>query len=600
MNLQQIADAAVKSLQAGDWQRAVQYAEQALKLSPDHPELFHILAMALKKGGKLESAVQAFQSCLQRQPKHAIARGNFANLLYQIGDYANAENQYKQVLLDKPDHLDAAKNLALMLGLKLQRYDEAIQVLDRFSDPTCRLISADILAKKGEQQTALEMVDSLLKLAPDNVELLLRRGRLLRELGFSKQAIQELEKFSDRLADHPEYHYLMACLNYDENHPAETERLLLKTLDRQPHNLDAHQVLNQLYWEEQRDDKFLDSYQRLRQAQQYDVAARMSELTSLFNAKQLDRAEALIVEGRRTDGDLPQYLHAEGALASRRNDLESAERLLRQAAQQEPNLPRWQFDLASVLIKRGHYQEALAHLEPMLNIVPNNQELWAYIGLCWRLLGDERYHWLHDYERLVDYRPLPIPDNYDNAEHFFSALQTSLKLLHKSSRQPLDQSVDGGTQSMGNLFAQQDTVIQDYKNALQQRVQRYLDELPKGDMAHPFYRRLTGKFRFSGAWSVCLSGEGFHTNHVHPEGWLSGPCYINVPSICRPDDPEQKGWVIMGETTLDLKEREHTALALCPEQGMSLLFPSYIWHGTRKFYLEGEERVTAPCDVMPL
>jgi tetratricopeptide (TPR) repeat protein len=599
MNLQQTADAAIKSLQSGDWQSAVQYAEKAIQLSSAHPELFHILAMALKSGGEFPRAIQAFQQCLKLQPKHAIARGNFANLLYQLNDFPNAEIHYKRALLDKPDHLDVAKNLAILLGLKMQRYDEALNTLSPFKDPASRLISADILAKKGEQQGALEIVEGLLSQAPENVELLLRRGRLLRELGFSKQAIETLAPFAEQLAQHPEYLYLMACLNYDEDHPDETEKLLLATLDIQPNNLDAHQVLNQLYWEEQRDQDFLASYQRLRDANQYDVAARMSELTSLFNAKQLDRAAELIQEGRRLDGDLPQYLHAEGALASRRSDLDSAERLLRLAAQQGPSLPRWQLDLASVLIKQGNYQEALDQLQPLLKMVPDNQELWAYIGLCWRLMEDEKYHWLYDLEHLVDYRPLPIPANYDSSEHFFSALQRSLKTLHKSARQPLDQSVDGGTQSMGNLFAQHDPVIQDYKRALTTRVQHYLDGLPKGDSSHPFYRRLTGQFRFSGAWSVCLSGEGFHTNHIHPEGWLSGPCYINVPSICRPDDPEQKGWVTMGETSLDLKEREHTALALCPEQGMSLLFPSYMWHGTRKFG-GGEERITAPCDVMPI
>ncbi|HEX7465481.1 MAG TPA: putative 2OG-Fe(II) oxygenase, partial [Usitatibacter sp.] len=33
-------------------------------------------------------------------------------------------------------------------------------------------------------------------------------------------------------------------------------------------------------------------------------------------------------------------------------------------------------------------------------------------------------------------------------------------------------------------------------------------------------------FAISGAWSVRLRSGGFHTAHVHPEGWISSACYI--------------------------------------------------------------------------
>jgi len=598
MNLQQHADKAVKALQSGDWQNAIQYAQQALRISPQHPELFHILAMALKAGNYFDQAKQAFMQCLALQPQHAIARGNFANVLYQHGLFDDAEQHYRQAIKDHPRHIDAAKNLALMLAMKMQRYDDAIQVISTFEDPTCQLILADILDKKGEAEAALNIIDKLLTIAPNEAELLLRRGRLLRALGFSHQALAELKPLSEQFAKLPEFNYLLACLNYDENHLEQTEALLTATLKLQPHKIDAHQALNQLYWEEGRDNDFLSSYKILRQTRQYDVQARMSEATALVNAKRLDEALDLIQDGRQLDGELPQYLHATGAIMSRHGDHDSAEKLLRQAATLGPHNARWQLDLASVLIKQGNYQEPLQVLEAIGRQIPNNQEIWAYKGLCWRLLGDERYQWLCDFEHLVDYSPLPIPDNYDNAEHFFNQLEQSLKGLHRSTRQPLDQSVDGGTQTMGNLFAQQDPVIQDYKKVLGLRVKNFLQGLPRGDVNHPFYRRMQENFRFSGAWSVCLTGEGFHTNHVHPEGWLSGPCYIKVPSLCQADDPEQKGWVTMGETSLQLGNKEQTALALCPERGMSLLFPSYMWHGTRKFYSQ-EARITAPCDVMP-
>jgi len=312
----------------------------------------------------------------------------------------------------------------------------------------------------------------------------------------------------------------------------------------------------------------------------------------------LDHAKELLNEGLKQDGNLAEYRLALGAIASRQDRLDEAENQLRIAADAAPDSPRWQMDLASIFIKLGNYSGALQRLERVSSIVPNNQEVWAYKGLCWRLTGNEKLAWLYD-DRLIDYRPLPVPANYDNAEHFFACLADSLSKLHTSTRQPLDQSVAGGTQSMGNLFIQTDPVIHDYRSAMQQRVGDFLASLPREDMTHPFYRRLSSSFRFAGAWSVNLQGDGYHTNHVHPEGWLSGPCYVDVPQICSADDPKQQGWVILGETSLQLGEREQVYKALCPQIGWSLLFPSYMWHGTRRFE-SSQRRMTAPIDVLPL
>ena len=96
-----------------------------------------------------------------------------------------------------------------------------------------------------------------------------------------------------------------------------------------------------------------------------------------------------------------------------------------------------------------------------------------------------------------------------------------------------------------------------------------------------------------------LKSEGFHVNHVHPAGWISGPTYIEVPASITGDDPERQGWVKFGESGLDLgPEREIIAKAVRPVPGLVALFPSYTWHGTFRFYSD-EYRMTAPFDGVP-
>ena len=50
--------------------------------------------------------------------------------------------------------------------------------------------------------------------------------------------------------------------------------------------------------------------------------------------------------------------------------------------------------------------------------------------------------------------------------------------------------------------------------------------------------RNTGKYDIAGIWSVMLRPNGFHIDHVHPQGWLSSACYIDLPAAVDKDGHE--------------------------------------------------------------
>jgi tetratricopeptide (TPR) repeat protein len=251
------------------------------------------------------------------------------------------------------------------------------------------------------------------------------------------------------------------------------------------------------------------------------------------------------------------------------------------------------------LIQLGNYNQALKHLDEAERLNPWDQEMWAYRGLCWRFLGDERDAWLNDYDRFVQVRYLEAPEGYDDLEHFLTALRQVLIGMHDTVTHPIDQSLKGGTQTAGRLIHQPIREVREFRKALEKQIGDYLASLPK-DPSHPFLGRFSGKYRFSGSWSIRLKSEGFHVNHVHPEGWLSGPTYIEVPKVIREDDETRAGWVKFGETGLSLgPDRERVGKAVRPEEGLCAFFPSYTWHGTYPFLSE-EYRMTAPMDCLPL
>lgn len=149
---------------------------------------------------------------------------------------------------------------------------------------------------------------------------------------------------------------------------------------------------------------------------------------------------------------------------------------------------------------------------------------------------------------------------------------------------------------MGDLFDQPAPEIQAVKGMIEAAVRAYIAALPD-DADHPFHRRKSPGFRFSGSWSVRLRTQGFHLNHLHSDGWISSCYYVGLPpAVARGDG--QQGWIKFGETALALGEREQVARAIRPAVGKLVLFPSYFYHGTVPF-ADDAYRTTIAFDVVP-
>jgi hypothetical protein len=79
-------------------------------------------------------------------------------------------------------------------------------------------------------------------------------------------------------------------------------------------------------------------------------------------------------------------------------------------------------------------------------------------------------------------------------------------------------------------------------------------------------------------------------------GWISSALYIAVPDR-RPGEPSDSAALVLGEpdARLGLDLAAHTTIA--PRPGRLVLFPSWMWHGTRPF-AEGR-RLSVAFDVAP-
>jgi hypothetical protein len=134
------------------------------------------------------------------------------------------------------------------------------------------------------------------------------------------------------------------------------------------------------------------------------------------------------------------------------------------------------------------------------------------------------------------------------------------------------------------------------RDAIADAVAKYIRELPD-DPDHPMARRKQDEFSFSGSWSCRLASSGYHTNHVHPKGWISSAYYVHLPDAVD-DETGRQGWLKFGESNLALGARDTPARHERPVVGRLVLFPSYFWHGTVPFR-SSDNRLTVAFDVVP-
>ena len=236
------------------------------------------------------------------------------------------------------------------------------------------------------------------------------------------------------------------------------------------------------------------------------------------------------------------------------------------------------------VLRRGLAQAAIDIARPWLS-GDNATEIWPYVSLAWRMLSDPSIEWLEG--------PGGLVGTYDFRNDFdWAALAVRLRAIHAKSGEFSNQSVEGGTQTDGPLFARIDTEIAGVRKIVMRAMEDYVASLPPQIARHPqLCLPRNHPLRFSGSWSVRFQGRGFHRAHHHPQGWFSGVLYVAVPENLR----KTEGQLSLGGSPPEL------GLGLAPSQyvepapGRLVVFPSTMWHATEPF--EDGERMTIAFDL---
>ena len=93
------------------------------------------------------------------------------------------------------------------------------------------------------------------------------------------------------------------------------------------------------------------------------------------------------------------------------------------------------------------------------------------------------------------------------------------------------------------------------------------------------------------------SESGYHKNHIHPQGWISGVLHVALPES-QAGLKSDVGALMLGAPLEDLGLPAEAKRAIEPEVGTLVLFPSYMWHGTAPFRTS-KSRLSVAFDIVP-
>ena len=242
----------------------------------------------------------------------------------------------------------------------------------------------------------------------------------------------------------------------------------------------------------------------------------------------------------------------------------------------------------------GDYVSALEAAQKLCRSAPSDQYFLALLVTALRCLDDPRHSALTALTELILETDVTLSGGHLEATDDWGSLAEALARHHRMRSAPPTQSVQGGTQTPGNLLTQTaEPLLLSLREAIRSTAESFftssqLTELPE---AHPLRLFRPARPMMHASWAILGTAGTFHRAHVHTKGWYSGTVYAEVPrSISAEADA---GHLVLGEPPFQTKDKLPPLTTIEPKTGKMVLFPSYLWHSTRPYSGKGRRQVVA-------
>ena len=523
------------------------------------PQIMSLSGDINKATGKLDAAVKDYRQAVAIAPKTPELHYNLALALFANSNIVEAKVALGRALKIRPDYVKALVLLGRCLAA-IEQFDDAEQAFTK-----------------------------AITIEPNNYLPHYRLGRLHVYKGNSAKATESLGASLDINQQlMPAQEALILNSIYSGGHQT-TADLIEASLRIAPNNESIIAIATDWAIENKQDNP----YHYYDKAWQNRPTANLFKdfINSLILSSDSSRAEILMADYEASIGKDLAWESTKLKILETQGHYEEMISLIKSS----PRRSKHQMYNCLAHFALGHYGTSYDCAQKLHHSQPSNQYYLALLTTALRCLGDKRYDQLADYNKLILQANLDTQfENSPRFRDFKTDLIAYLNQLHVTRRAPLQQSVRGGTQTPGNLFAQSKSpLIHSLKHSIADVSQPFFSRLKSAGLneSHPIITAFPDTPYFHASWSIRTAEGGFHKSHIHSKGWYSSACYIDVPEVI--NDESDAGYLVLGKPPFKTKDELEPDYSIKPKAGSLILFPSYVWHATQPYQGKGNRLVVA-------
>ena len=488
----------------------------------------------------------------------------------RVGSAAEARDLARRAMAAEPrnpDVLHAVGELALEMGDAATAIDLLTRAIERCSPPIPALwhvLLAQALVRGGRLDDAIRTFRTGLAIDPDATAGWLGLARALHGIGDLRGAIDAWQK-----------------------------AIQLDPMAWPPFNDVASAWMEMREWA--RAEEMFAKAEGLSPGQSI-VAVNRATL-----AQRRGRSNEAIAALEACVGRYPDYAPAHAALGFALRDAHrygQAVAPLRRATELSPENATYACGLGRALLEAGSAEDALSQATRYLERHPGHSGARALESLTRIALGDvEGVTRLIDHRRFVSAAKLETPPGFDDLAAFNGALAAHAASHRTLMSSPISHATKDGLHS-GSLLVEPRGPVAALEQAVGSAATTYWRALSSQGSPHPFVDHRPHSVYLK-MWTVVLERGGHQIAHIHPEAWLSGVYYPQIPASMR-GGTGPEGWLEFGEPDGSFSARiEVPTYKVRPEEGLLVLFPSYFYHRTIPFDDAGT-RISIAFDIVPL
>lgn len=597
VSLQNKLNLAMQHMHQGRYQQALVLFSQLEESGMKDFRLFLTIGSAYQRLKQDIKALQYFKKSLSINSRQAELQFTVGKMYKNLGEFKQGISHLELAIKLDPSKISYLQELGF-LRLLDKDFQLALsiflQTVKSNSHKTLALLGvARAYAGLGKEIERSKYIDLAELSDPNHPMVINDKARYLREQGEYQESKGYFKKYLERRPNNDEGFENLALIELALKNPQGALDMIDAGLNKLPDSRLLHKFKTSLSFE-MGQENYLCNYQQMAR-NKMPINLHTDFIQALVKSGKFAAAEVefdLLV--KKTNPSI--NLHALWmSIQEKQQNYEQILDFYKELNTEFKTLPNSILEVMTrTYFALGNHKLSKDTISELVLREPNNQYYWALYTTSLRLLGDERYHELCNFNEYVQSRELILPKRFDSIEDFNSELKVVLQKLHVTKEHPLEQSLISGTQTPGELLNKPIPIIKDLNKALRQTSEQVFANLPK-NLPAPL-QHLKNRFEFSASWSVNLKSSGYHKSHVHSKGCFSSAYYVSVPKDL--NHTKREGWLFLGKPEINSTVKLQTEKWVKPEPGKLVLFPSFVWHGTEPFN-SIDNRLTVAFDILP-